>query len=199
MGLDEFALCVKREILPAVWLADHAALPARWPDLDFLNGAFEFRCRREIEADSAWKQIIPYVISAAGNGNLLVYRRHGTETRLHGLWSAGIGGHVTDGDAAPADFRTTVLNGMRREFCEEMGIPGRDYTLLGIINEEETDVGHTHLGIVFRTTVPDDVPGSLELGRRKFVSPDRIGALEFELWSSLALGLYCRDGAVPRE
>lgn len=190
MGLDEFALCVRKEILPPVWLADNASLPIQWSDLDFLNNNCEFRCRRDIESDYSWKQIIPYVLSVTENGLLLIYQRHGTETRLHGLWSAGIGGHINQTDALSLLFRETLIAGMKRESCEELGISCRNFSLLGVINEEQTAVGHAHLGIVFTTRIPVSIPASSELNEWRFISLQQINLFRFELWSSLALQLY---------
>ena len=79
MGLDEFALCVRKEKLPLAWQSDNTALSIQWSALNLLNGLFEFRCRREIESDYTWKQIIPYVLAVTKDEHLLVYQRHGTE------------------------------------------------------------------------------------------------------------------------
>ena len=189
MGLDEFALCVRKEILPPLWLSENTSLPVQWSELDFLNGRFEFHCRREIESDYAWKQIVPYVLSFTNDGRVLIYQRRGTETRLHGLWSVGIGGHVNQTDALSSNFRETLITGMERECKEELGVEGLHYSLLGVINEEQTAVGHAHLGIVFKTVVPVNFPASSELSEWKFVLPQHLKIFRFELWSSLALQL----------
>ena len=196
MGLDEFALCVRKEILPDNWVSGSVVLPITWEDVSFLDDVFEFRCRREIESDYAFKQIIPYVLSTTSDGELLIYKRHGTEARLHGLWSAGIGGHVNREDSVSTDFKATLIAGMSRECQEELGVVCRDFTLLGVINEEETEVGHAHLGIVFFTTIPKEIPASSELGNWEFVSLNQVQARDFELWSSLAIQLYCASKLV---
>src|SRR6187200_1939749 len=63
--------------------------------------AFQFRPRREVETQPEFKQLIPYVVLKCG-GDLFHYRRgaSGTEARLRALRSVGIGGHISEEDAA---------------------------------------------------------------------------------------------------
>src|SRR5262249_16335622 len=109
---------------------------------------FLFRPRFEVETDPDFKQLIPYVVLRCG-ADLFHYRRGaaGTETRLAALRSAGIGGHVSEGDAAGDDpFRS----GMLRELTEEVEIGcGWRETFLGFINDDRTSVGQVHLGVVY--------------------------------------------------
>lgn len=193
MGLVEFALCIARTALPESWLEDHVSLmvDSHSLELSLASTKCQFRCRREIEDDSSLKQIIPYVLVFNPRGELLAYQRHGTEHRLHQLWSVGVGGHVNQGDCAPTmSPMDCIETGMQRECLEELGAKCAEFRLLGIINEEETAVGHTHIGIVFATHLPEDIiPSSAELGTVKFVSPTDVAALQTELWSQLAIKL----------
>jgi predicted NUDIX family phosphoesterase len=109
---------------------------------------FQFRPRSEVETDPAFKQLIPYVVLKCG-GDLFHYRRGaaGTEARLRALRSVGIGGHISEEDAAGGGdpYRT----GMLRELAEEVEIGcGRAERLLGFINDDRTPVGSVHLGVV---------------------------------------------------
>src|SRR3954453_13582429 len=74
--------------------------------------AFQFRPRSEVETDPAFKQLIPYVVLRCG-GDLFHSRRGaaGTETRLAALRSVGIGGHISEADAAGGDdpYRAGML------------------------------------------------------------------------------------------
>ena len=79
---------------------------------------------------------------------------------------------------------------MKRECFEELGTEVKDFSLIGIINEEQTDVGHSHIGIVFVTRISHDLPASDELMVWKFVSHDQLSSYNFELWSSLALRVF---------
>lgn len=190
MGLDELALCLDRSELPSTWQQDDLALPLTENDLNiFEQSRYRFARRREIEYDFTVKQVIPYVIVLDPTNNILIYRRRGTETRLHDLWSLGIGGHINDTDHVPSNFKATLFSGMKRECFEEMGTEIKDFSLLGIINEEQTDVGHSHIGIVFWTQITHDLPASDELKDWKFVCLDQLSSYDFELWSSLALRL----------
>ncbi len=190
MGLDELALCIDRSEIPSPWLQDNLALPLTEAELNvFEQSRYRFVRRREIEYDFSIKQVIPYVIVLDWENNILIYRRRGTETRLHNLWSLGIGGHINDTDRVPSNFKATLFSGMKRECFEELGTEVDDFSLIGIINEEQTDVGHSHIGIVFRTQIAHDLPASDELKDWKFVSLDQLPSYNFELWSSLALRL----------
>src|SRR6266508_968664 len=80
--------------------------------------AFQFRPRSEVETDPSFKQLIPYVVLRCG-GDLFHYRRGsaGTEKRLQALRSVGIGGHISEADAAGGD--DPYHTGMMRELTEE--------------------------------------------------------------------------------
>lgn len=109
---------------------------------------FSFRPRSEVETDPAFKQLIPYVVLRCGS-DLFHYRRGaaGTEKRLAALRSVGIGGHISEADAAGAG--DPYRNGMLRELNEEIAI-GCGFTerFLGFINDDRTFVGSVHLGVV---------------------------------------------------
>ena len=190
IGLDELALCLDRSELPSTWQQDNLALPLTEAELNsFEQRRYRFARRREIEYDFTIKQVIPYVVVLDSKNSILIYRRRGTETRLHNLWSLGIGGHINDTDRVPGNFKATLFSGMKRECFEELGTEVKDFTLIGLINEEQTDVGHSHIGIVFCTQITHDLPASDELKDWKFVSHDQLSSYNFELWSSLALRL----------
>ncbi len=103
----------------------------------------EFRRRSEVESDPSLKQLIPYLVLRDGPRYFLMRRtRAGGDARLHDLWSIGIGGHVN-----PADV--DVAGGFRREWEEEIAaafVP--PFRPVGLLNDDTTDVGAVHLGIV---------------------------------------------------
>lgn len=191
MGLDELALCVRRENLPKIWLQDDLALrfdehsPQLWGKIPY-----EYRRRREIETDYTYKQLIPYVIIRNRGGDVLIYRRAGSECRLHNLWSVGIGGHVTIEDDVSQNCWESMLRGMQRECFEELNCENLIFTPLGIINEEQTEVGHAHLGVVFSAEITESFLPDKELADAHFVSLSSSATpYKFELWSSLAIKL----------
>ena len=196
MGLDEYTLCVARDSLPKEWLGKHVSLSVSNQGLEFAFSKTEylFRCRREIEEDSTYKQLIPYVLVFNAKGELLTYKRQGTETRLNQMWSIGVGGHINQGDWSPnMSLIQCIECGMQRECFEELGIVCNDFKLHGIINEEITKVGHTHFGIMFSIELKNFLtPHTQEFNEVQFINISYIQKLKLELWSELAISLYLK-------
>ncbi|MBY0514430.1 MAG: phosphoesterase [Gemmataceae bacterium] len=152
---------------------------------------FSFRPRSAVETDPAFKQLIPYVVLRRGS-DLFHYRRGaaGTETRLTALRSVGIGGHISEEDAAGGTdpYRT----GMLRELAEEVEIGGgwRE-SFLGFINDDRTPVGQAHLGVVhvFDLDAPAARPREAALADAGFAPLAALAAAagEFETWSQFVL------------
>lgn len=115
-----------------------------------------YRPRGDVEKDPGFKQLIPYVIfrhvDAAGTPTLFQYTRGKGqgEGRLHSKRSVGIGGHISSIDAVGNGGGNAYEEGMRRELEEEVAIDA-PYTArcVGMINDDETDVGRVHLGVVY--------------------------------------------------
>ena len=105
--------------------------------------------RREAELCPAWKQAIPYIVVAHEDRILELERlpKQG-ETRLHGMRSIGIGGHIN-----PIDLegdRGLVRNAAIRELSEELEIDALpSLQPLGLVNDDGTAVGAVHVGLVF--------------------------------------------------
>lgn len=195
----EDILCVSRELLPAEFLQNAGACAFSLQKCKAVleHAHLQWHSRSLIENDARYKQIIPYTLIMTEEGLCATYCRAGTEKRLHGLRSLGIGGHVARYDSKGADgVFEAVFEGLRRELAEEM--PGAEMfppEFLSVINEEKTPVGTVHLGLVFLVKVPDARicrPGR-ELGDFRWQSLRELlngGAeKEYELWSQLALGL----------
>lgn len=113
--------------------------------------------RNQMEQDPGFKQLIPYCIFQFVNEDQSVEvfqytRGKGQgEKRLHSKRSVGIGGHISTLDAhdeSPYDL------GMQRELEEEIIIE-TPFTQkqIGLINDDQTDVGKVHLGVVHLFTV----------------------------------------------
>ncbi len=103
-----------------------------------------FADRATMEVDPSFKQIIPYLVLRDADRWFLMRRtRAGVDARLHDRWSIGVGGHLNPGDAG-------VAGGLRREWDEEIEaafVP--EFQPVGLLNDDTTDVGAVHLGIVF--------------------------------------------------
>ena len=192
--MKDLVLTVERGRLPQAWLVQCGGVFL--PD-NALSTAFDLLepcwvSRQHAEKDPRYKQLIPYIL-VRHDGRLAAYRRRGTEARLHGYWSIGVGGHVDYGDRG-RNLTETLLAGARRELFEEL--PGlktdHSLTLLGVINEEHSEVGTVHLGVVMMATVNGhQAPvGGQELLDLGWLPPPKLQALELELWSCLALDLY---------
>ncbi len=115
--------------------------------------------RGEMETNPDFKQLIPYVLfeyeSPDGLQLFRYTRGNGQgESRLHAKQSVGIGGHISSLDNGAESI---YAQGMERELSEEVLIE-TPYSarLAGLINDDETEVGRVHLGIVhvFRVDRP---------------------------------------------
>lgn len=100
--------------------------------------------RPAAEDDRSLKQIIPYLVLRDGDRWFLMHRtRAGADVRLHDRWSIGVGGHLNPGDGG-------LLEGLRREWHEELRADFTpDFRLVGLLNDDTTDVGAVHLGAVY--------------------------------------------------
>lgn len=154
-----------------------------------------YRPRALMEQDPSFKQLIPYVIfrhrDALGRTLLFQYTRGKGqgEARLHAKRSVGIGGHISADDSSAV---SAYEEGMRRELEEEVLIdtPYRSQ-LAGLINDDETEVGRVHLGVVhlFDVDVPAVRPRESEIIEAGFRPVDELLAdlPKFETWSQICL------------
>jgi predicted NUDIX family phosphoesterase len=103
------------------------------------------------EHDFTHKQAIPYVVIQHDERFLLTRRtRKQTESRLHDKFSLGIGGHINNLDLPAAAGSDIIAAGMKRELDEEISLPGaQTIRLVGVINDDSTEVARVHLGLVF--------------------------------------------------
>ncbi|MGC2310962.1 MAG: hypothetical protein WA432_05045 [Candidatus Babeliaceae bacterium] len=151
---DELILVVKRD--------DFFPFGA-WQGLEEVNHSFfidiiqqkkAFLPRSQMEQDSSYKQIIPYLIFTHENRYFLMQRTStATEQRLHSKYTLGIGGHIRQEDMIENDKNNdyqSILNWARREFEEEINYSG-SYKIepLGILNDDSNTVGQVHVGFVF--------------------------------------------------
>jgi predicted NUDIX family phosphoesterase len=110
-----------------------------------------FMPRAQAENDPNFKQIIPYVIITDGKSILHYVRgKKAGEQRLVAKGSIGIGGHINDEDHSLfAVGAQAFQDAVRREVCEELSVLGAfDAQPVGLINDDSTEVGRVHFGIV---------------------------------------------------
>jgi predicted NUDIX family phosphoesterase len=163
-----------------------------------------YRPRDQVEKDPSLKQLIPYMIFRhvdAGRPTVFQYTR-GTgqgEGRLHRKRSVGIGGHISAIDAGDHAVGSPYQEGMRRELDEEVAIES-PYTsrCVGLINDDRTDVGSVHLGVVhlFDLEQPAVRPREPEIIDCGFRPVDTILAdiAGFETWSQICMKVLFGGG-----
>jgi predicted NUDIX family phosphoesterase len=153
---EEHVLCIKRSLYEAHEpFHGFRHLEGRSDLGDYLQGAPDqpafFMPRSTAEHDASLKQLLPY-IAILQDDDILVYERSitGSEKRLHGQLSIGIGGHINDDDD-PDSAWLAFLNGTMRELKEEVGLEVPHQALqgaaFGLINDETHPVGEVHLGV----------------------------------------------------
>lgn len=189
------------------WPQGFMPLPAGDQAL-FLRQAYRlgrFVERPLAEANPAWKQWIPYCVLRCGTpghapardpaaGVFVVWRTKGqSEARLHGACSIGIGGHVEPEDGGPQGPVDAAFfaGSLQRELAEELHLehlPLPAPTLLGLLNDDSTDVGRVHAGLVYCIDLPMPLPQAAAALRIREISKMRGGfthLVEFEeLWQN---------------
>jgi len=112
-----------------------------------------FLPRAQAETDPTHKQIIPYAIITHNNRVLHYVRgKKAGEQRLVAKGSIGIGGHMNQEDESLFNFaidEAAYRAGVEREVNEEIRIesPFED-RIVALLNDDTTEVGRVHLGIV---------------------------------------------------
>ena len=112
--------------------------------LDLIERRHSFMPRSQAEVSPEFKQIIPYVAIRNGDDYFLLQRTsRQTESRLHHKYSLGIGGHINPDTP-------TLLGGLQKELHEEVALEcAYDLQFIGVLNDDTTDVGRVHLGLVY--------------------------------------------------
>ena len=144
-----------------------------------------FEPRAAMEADPSFKQIIPYLVLRDSERYFLMRRtRAGGDARLHDAWSIGVGGHVNPGDR-------DLAGGLLREWAEELVadfVP--EFRLVGLLNDDTTDVGRVHLGAVYLAEAAGRPVAIRETDKLSgaFATPAQVAevAERLETWSRLA-------------
>ncbi len=192
--MSEIILGILRKNLPGEWLRNGLKVRITEQELEKVSPFKMWGKRDQMEQDEEIKQLIPYIlVESAEDGNLAIYKRVGSEKRIHGLRSVGVGGHINKEDLKPEDsfidlIKRSALRELREEFRDlEMA---DELKFLGLINEEETKVGRTHLGLVFHLRVNGKPEGNEELGDLQWKPLREIHQEHLEMWSHMTLDLY---------
>jgi predicted NUDIX family phosphoesterase len=193
MATEEKVLCFERKLLEELGLFQGISLDtSRYLPAVIAPGKTLYLNRSAAEQDRRYKQLIPYVLILCGE-KILRYRRGkgGQETRLHGLYSVGIGGHIAEEDHDLLSSAAGYAEGMRRELREEVDIDATDDTPVALINDDSTDVGYVHFGVVHLLNVADE---SVAGRRSGIVAPEFVPIIDamkdlaaYESWSRFCL------------
>jgi len=141
---EENILVVPREKIFETTPSWNGIIPAQEDIIKTIMNDHHFYPRELAEEDPNFKQIIPYMVFKF-NDSVFIMRRSkkAGEKRLAEKYTLGIGGHIRKEDTTAFDI---IAWGMR-EFEEEVSYEG-SYTvsMLGLINDDNTEVGKVHLG-----------------------------------------------------
>jgi len=155
-----------------------------------------FIARPQAESDPAYKQIIPYALIAFQNSVLHYVRgKKAGEQRLIAKGSIGIGGHMAE-DADKFLWHSTdeetYRAGVEREVKEEIKIdtPYED-RIVALLNDDTTEVGRVHLGIVhiFKLKEPKVQKREAMITGLTFLTKEELMARResLESWSQICL------------
>jgi len=179
---------------------------------NFDAAAFYNECRpmrrRVAEEDFSVIQLVS-VFVIRHNDLYLTYKRTKRlpESRLHGVYSLGFGGHLNPGDLSPLLNIFDPLVGLpllERELREEVRFETLRSTAMsycGVLYDQSREVSKQHLGLVYQVSASSP---SFEIGERGFLMDPKYETLEqmnrrrgeFENWSLLLIDeeIRCRQG-----
>lgn len=190
----ERVLVVDRENIPSAWLQNRYI--KKLTEWDFTNSfnTYGWLDRDYAEKDESVKQLIPYIILKDRiNNRIGIYQRHGSEKRIHGLFSIGVGGHISDVDNLKNGFLLNIVkHSAKRELGEELiGLDiEKPLNFIGVMNEEETKVGRTHIALVFVMELDVLPEGDEELLNFDWKTKQEVrDGYKLELWSEMAMEL----------
>ena len=194
MTKGELVLCVPRSRVPGGldWRGVRGV--SLEPYLAAAERHGEFRPREQAENDPSWKQLIPYLLLRDRERIFLMRRtRAGGDERLHDRYTIGVGGHVN-----PVDV--DVAGGLRREWAEELEADFEpDFEPIGVLNDDENDVGAVHLGLIYQADVNGRPVAIRERHKLEgaFASVNEVAAVapDLETWSALLFDFLIRARA----
>ena len=181
--------------------------PAPWHGIrlggvgDLLDAIPRHGCflpRAEVEGDERWQQVIPHLVVRSGS-RVLAMRRlsRGSERRLRGQVTLGVGGHI---NAEDGPLESAFARGCLREWAEEVVCPapaaGR---LVGLIKDDGGEVGRVHVGVLVMVSAG---PGGVAVreedkleGRLLAIPELEVLYLEMETWSQFVYDRLLREPA----
>ena len=169
--------------------------------------------RPEAEVANDYKQVVTYIM-VCQQSKILAFKRgtyNWAEEFLRGCQCIGFGGHVAESDNDLFDrdwlgIRRTVA----RELDEELQLPSKDkerlardtgLEIVGVLNDDSSDVGRRHFAFIFRYQVSDDpywnhpIRGEKAITQLRWldVASANFSIRGFEYWSQLCLRVYFKS------
>lgn len=169
-----------------------------------VGGPLVYLPRTEAEETDTHKQVVTYVVVTHG-AKVLSFRR-GTFNRaaafLRGSLCIGFGGHVSEDDVTIFSYADAgIVANAVREIREEIdlapsgarGIEPEDVQIVGLINDDSSEVGRRHVGIVMRYEVKNWATwerverGEASINQLSWIDAlsGSVNLIEFEYWSQL--------------
>jgi predicted NUDIX family phosphoesterase len=192
---EENVLVVKRSLLDELGAFQGLNFdPERYLSALLSRGNNFFIPRGAAEHDPGYKQIIPYAILAHDERVLHYVRgKKAGEPRLVAKGSIGIGGHMNDTDESLFAWDEEAYRaGVEREVNEEIRIGTTyDERVVALLNDDSTEVGRVHLGVVhvFRLDEPQVEKREPMITNLEFLTREELLARRdsLETWSQLCL------------
>lgn len=189
------ALTIQTSALPEHTAAARNVLPI--PE-SFWGLPTELADRRFCESDETKQQLLPYIVAVNQHEKIFCYSRGnaGTEKRLVGNKSIGLGGHVDDVPQFDMSLYTWMQDEAEREVFEEVGLkPLAALEFVNLLVDQTNSVGRVHVGLLAfaHVNVPDvgvaAEEGHIEKGEWLTVAELQELAKngELENWSAMAL------------
>ena len=192
---NENVLVVKRELFDELGSFQGLNFEAeKYLKAILSRGSNFFVPRPEAENDPAYKQIIPYALIAFEETVLHYVRgKKAGEQRLVAKGSIGIGGHMNETDESLFALDEQAYRaGVEREVNEEIKIdtPFED-RIVALLNDDSTEVGRVHLGIVhiFKLKAPNVQKREAMITGLTFLTKEELMACResLETWSQICL------------
>ena len=168
--------------------------PEKYLSAILSRGSNFFIPRPEAETNPAYKQIIPYALIVFEKRVLHYVRgKKAGEQRLVAKGSIGIGGHMNETDESLfAMDEQAYRAGVEREVNEEIKIdtPFED-RIVALLNDDSTEVGRVHLGIVhiFKLKEPNVEKREAMITGLSFLTKEELMARResLETWSQICI------------
>lgn len=145
--------------------------------IDLIKKNCEFKRRGDVENDTSFQQIIPYIVFNYKDQYFLYrYLKKAGEQRLKNDFIIGVGGHINKDDVKPEE--DLIEAGRDREWDEEVEYKDKlEKKLVGILADDRRPVESVHLGLVyvFKGNTPNISVKETDKMAGELVGPEELG------------------------